>query len=178
MIGDVSRTRAALTAFTLLSVLGLAGCTDDDPEPKFAPPSSEAPTSPSTSAAAALSPEDTVRAWVDAQNLAMTSGDSTEVRSLGTSDCESCDGLIDPIDAVIDAGGRFETSGWTVDRAKQVSDNSDETTVKAAVTIAAGRTYNSSDAEPVVYGVDRSILQFKLRQTDGRWLVAFVGFLS
>jgi len=180
MIGAVSRTRAVLTALSVIPVLLVAGCTDDDPKPKFEPPSSEAPTSatPTSPSPSAADPVSVVRHWVDAQNLAMSSGDSSEVRALGTSDCGSCNGLIDPIDKVIDAGGRFETTGWSVDRAKMVADGQSESTVKAAVTIAAGRTYNSAGAEPVEYDVDRSILEFKLKQVDGQWLVAFVGFVS
>lgn len=178
MIGGVSRTRAALTALTLIPTLLVAGCSDDDPKPKFEPPPSEAPSSASTSPAAAADPVAVVRSWVEAQNLAMSSGDTTEVRSLGTDDCKSCDGLIDPIETVIEAGGRFETSGWTVDKADSVAGEGNKATVKAAITIAAGRTYNSADAEPIEYEVDHSIVEFKLEQVDGQWLIAFVGFLS
>ena len=118
MIGDVSRTRAALTALLLIPALLLAGCSDDDPEPKFAPPSSEAPTSPSTSAAAALSPEDTVRAWVDAQNEALRTGDTSDMDALGTPDCRGCSDFSQPIRRVIADGGRYIGGEWSIDAAK------------------------------------------------------------
>ena len=181
MIGVVSRTRAVLVASSLLPALLLAGCSDDDPEPKFGPTPSATPSSASPSAtatASALGPEETVRAWVDAQNAAMEGEDSSAVRALATSDCSTCDSLVDPVDEVITAGGRFETAGWTVDHLKAVNSESNSATVKAAITIAGGRTYPSADATPVKYDVDRSILEFKLRNVDGAWRIAFVGFLS
>lgn len=176
MIGAVSRTRAVLVAL-LLSTAGLAGCTDDDPEPA-PPPTTTAPTSPSTTADAPDDPEDTVRAWVEAQNDAMRNGDTRDVRSLSTGDCKSCDGLIRPVEQVFAAGGRFETAGWTVDHLKETMSIDGRSTVKAAVTISAGKTYQTADADPVAYEAQGSILEFRLARVDGQWRVSFVGFTS
>lgn len=176
MIGAVSRTRTALAAL-LLSTAGLAGCAEDDPDPAPPAPSSEAP-APSSATPTAMGPVETVRAWVEAQNEAMSDGDSSRVRSLSTADCRSCDGLIRPIEEVMEAGGRFETAGWSVDHAKQTSHDERRAVIKAAITIAAGKTYPSEGTEPVAYEADGVIVEFKLDAVDGQWLVSFIGFVA
>ena len=182
MIGTVTGARAVIAAVVLL--LGVTACSGDDPEPKVAPtPSSSAassdPSDPSTSpVAAALGPEETVRAWVEAQNEALASGDSTAVRALASPNCTSCDGLIDPIDEVFSNGGHFETSGWAVDRAKRVSGSDDRATVNTAITIAGGTSYASEGAEALHFEAERSIVVFKLVRHQEAWLIDFVGFLS
>ena len=68
--------RTPLAALAVLMAVGCAGCSDD-PEPDFAPPesTSPAPTDPTTSSTTEeperLSPEETVRAWVEARNIAV-----------------------------------------------------------------------------------------------------------
>src|SRR3954447_351247 len=101
MMGAVNRARAVLTALLVASALSLVGCSGDDPEPKFAPPSSAPPESPSTTAASAsasdLGPEETVEAWVAARNSALQNGDLAAVRALTSSSCSSCNGILDPV---------------------------------------------------------------------------------
>src|SRR4051812_38018201 len=99
MIGRVSRTRAVLTALSLLPVLLVAGCSDDDPEPKFAPTPSESASSASPSSSAtpetpqptmpeaargsdASSAEAFVKFYWDVVNYAQTSGDLDPLRGL------------------------------------------------------------------------------------------------
>ena len=182
MIGVVSRTRAVLTAAVLLSALVLGGCTDDDPEPKFGPTEStspSSPTSPSTTAAAAdLSPEDTVRAWVDARNAALASGDVAAVEELSASGCTTCQDSLDPIRQVHADGGSFDTDGWTVDSARLKSRSGDKARVTGAITYAAGTTVPKAGAAPVSYGLERHIVVVDLTRTDDRWQVNFFGYLS
>jgi hypothetical protein len=181
MIGVVSRTRAVLTAVALLSALALSGCTDDDPEPKFAPPSSEAPTSPSsasTSAAAALSPEDTVRAWVEARNDALSSGDVGSVQALSVAECTTCEDSLDPIRQVHEDGGSFQTAGWRVVSARLKSQKGSTARVTAAITYAAGTTIPRAGAAPVSYELERHIVVVDLTRVDDEWRVRFFGYLS
>ena len=80
--------RGALVVVALLC--GLAAC-NDDPAPNIPDPTTSS-TSPSVSDSVssttatdppeALTPEETVRAWVAARNAALTSGDTSEVRAL------------------------------------------------------------------------------------------------
>ena len=170
---------AALAA--LVVVLGSTACSDDDPEPKFAPPSaSPTPSEPSTSVVSSSSdPVSVARAWIEAQNEALQSGDTSGARGLATENCRSCDGLIRPIEEVFEAGGRFVTKGWTVDKAKEARRTDTRATVNAAVTISGGTTYPSADAEPVEFKTERTILVFKLeRAARDDWQIAFIGFLS
>jgi hypothetical protein len=84
---------------------------------------------------------------------------------------------VDPIGRVYDHGGHFETDGWFVDKARQVSGGGHAVKVNAAVTIAGGVSYPSSSAKPRRFGADHAIMVFKLRRVNGAWLVGFIGFL-
>ncbi|MBB3044958.1 DUF6318 family protein [Nocardioides soli] len=177
MIGDVSRTRAVLVAL-LLSTVGLAGCTDDDPEPAPPLPTTEAPTSPSATTAAPEDPEETVRAWVEARNAALQDGDMAAVRSLTSPTCRSCAGILDPIETVYKNGGHFETAGWTVQAANLKSQTDKSATVSTGLEFAEGRTVPEAGAKPVTYEAEKHIVVFKLRLTNDGWQVRFIGFVS
>ncbi|KQW53483.1 hypothetical protein ASC77_04160 [Nocardioides sp. Root1257] len=181
MIGVVSRTRAVLTAVVLLSALALGGCTDDDPEPKFGPTESTSPaspTSPSTTAAAALSPEDTVRAWVDAQNEALVSGDTTVMEALATSSCQGCSDFSNPIRDVFAEGGSYRGGKWKVDAAKARKSSGSEVTVDVAMTMEAGQTVPRRGADPIPFSADRRIMLFRLASVEPGLRVSFVGFVE
>lgn len=106
MIGVVNRARAVFTALLVASGLGLAGCSGDDPEPQFAPPSSEAPGSPpSTTAAAgptapempeaakgtdAAAAEAFVKHYWESVDYAQATGDLDELASLASKECKPC----------------------------------------------------------------------------------------
>jgi hypothetical protein len=177
----VRRSRTAFALGVVGPLLVLGGCSGDDPEPKFAPTETTSPSesgSPSaTVTEVALGPVATVRAWVEAQNEAMASGDTTSVRALSAEPCPACDGLIDPIEKVYAAGGYFKTKGWHVNTAKQARSGGSSALVNAAVTIAGGKTVNAAGQEPVVYAVDRNIIRFKLVRDRSQWLVSFIGFV-
>jgi hypothetical protein len=176
----VRRSRTAFALGVVVLPLVLGGCSGGDPEPKFAPTEATSLTvssSPSASATPALGPVATVRAWVEAQNEAMASGDTTSVRALSAQPCRACEGLIDPIEKVYAAGGYFATKGWYVNSAKQGRSNDGSALVNAAVTIAGGKTVNAAGQEPVVYAMDRNIIRFKLVRDSSQWLVSFIGFL-
>jgi hypothetical protein len=180
MIGAVSRTRAVVTALLVIPVLLVAGCTDDDPKPKFEPTqSSETPTSPSTSASAqALGPEATVGAWVDARNTALVSGDVAPVEALSTTDCTTCQDSLDPIRQVHAAGGSFDTGGWKVVSARLKSQSAGKARVTAAINYQPGTTISSEGAAPVSYGLERHIVVVDLVGGPDRWQVRFIGYLS
>src|SRR3954470_17037219 len=125
MIGAVRRTRAVLTALSVIPVLLVAGCTDDDPEPKLAPPSSEAPTSATHSSTATTVPpqpelpaaaqersdvgaEAFVRYWLDVVNFAQLTGDTSELGALNDVRCWGCRGIVNAIDSAYQSGGRIE----------------------------------------------------------------------
>jgi len=179
MIGAVNRARAVFTALVLASALGLAGCTGDDPEPRFSPPSSEPPESPSTSAASGdLGPEATVLEWVEARNAAMHDGDLAPVRALTAEECTSCDGILDPIAAVYADGGHFETKGWSVAASRVKKKTHSTATVSTGLEFAGGRTIPKAGHDPVVYESEKHIVVFRLRDSGEGWRVNFIGFIS
>jgi hypothetical protein len=178
MIGVVSRTRATLTALTLIPTLLVAGCSDDDPKPKFEPTPSPSSTSPSSTATPALGPEETVRAWVDGRNAALANGDLAQVLALTSSRCKSCEGILNPIRQVYDNGGSFDTAGWRIVASRIKSKKATKVTVSAGLEFAAGRTVPEAGAEPVVYDAEKHIVVFKLIESNEAWAVDYVGFLS
>lgn len=123
MIGDVSRTRAVVTALSVILVLLVAGCTDDDPKPKFEPsPSSEAPTSPSASPTAgtaapsmpdaakgtdAAAAEAFVAFYWDTVNYAQASGDLSPLQHLADPTCTACKAGVEYLEDVHRADGRI-----------------------------------------------------------------------
>jgi hypothetical protein len=131
MIGDVSRTRAALIALTLTLVV--AGCTDDDPKPKFEPPPSEAPSSVSPSATAGTAPtmpaaakgadaaaaEAFVKFYWDTVNYAQASGDVAPLKALAHG-CKGCDNGVEFIEAAYADGGEIRGGGGKVSGLKTV----------------------------------------------------------
>jgi hypothetical protein len=163
---------AATLAATLATALLLGGCADD-PEPKVEP--SETPSSATTASHGPLDPEDVVRSWVDAQNVALTSGDTTELQRLSDPNCVTCQkAFIQPIEDVYNAGGRFETEGWRVTATTSRAASGGTVEVDADVEIPGGRTYAEANADPVSYESEHRRLQFRIRDE----VVSFVGFLS
>ena len=77
---DLPVKRSPLAALALMLALACASCSDDDPEPRISPPesSSPAPTETETTSEPpeALDPEETVRAWVEARNVARARDDA------------------------------------------------------------------------------------------------------
>ncbi|MFC7492815.1 MULTISPECIES: DUF6318 family protein [unclassified Nocardioides] len=170
----MSRTWAVVAI--LVSTLCLAACSDDDPEPQFAPPSSssEAPSSPTTTEAAEFdNPEDVVRAWVEARNAALSTGDTSDLRALTANGCQGCSPFIESIENVYEEGGHLETAGWTVVAAK-VRTNSRQIRVDAGVKIAGGRSYASAGAEPIRFSADNVMMTFAVSTGMKVSLVAFV----
>jgi hypothetical protein len=139
-------------------------------------PSTSAPTvSPSVDP---LSPEETVRAWVKAQNHALRMGDTAAMKVLSSDECRGCSDFTQPIEQVYADGGRFEGGLWTVVAAKVKDPSKRPVTVDAAVRIAGGRTIVKAGDEPVEYAVDHRIMVFKLELEDSEWRISFIGFLS
>jgi hypothetical protein len=124
MIVPVNRSRTALTALSMISVLALGACSGDDPEPKVADPSPSAtlPSSPSTTpvsgpteptmpAAAqgsdAAAAEAFVEFYWEMVNYAQATGDVEGLEGLA-SRCGTCDAAVDYIKNIYGRGGRIE----------------------------------------------------------------------
>lgn len=177
----VNRSRPAIALGLAMPLFVLGGCSEE-PEPRFAPPSeSSSPAvesgtpSPRPSAA---NPVATVRAWVDAQNTALTTGDTEQLKALSADSCQACDDFIKPIERVYRQGGYFHTKGWKVVAAKTRPGSKDPFVVNTGVSIAGGKTLTRQGAQPVVYGPDKRIIVFRVVEQQSRFVVSFLGFLS
>ncbi|HEY0951987.1 DUF6318 family protein [Nocardioides sp.] len=118
----MNRSRTALTALALVPVLALGACSGDDPEPKLAPPpSSTAPSSPSTTAVSgpvaptmpaaargddAAAAEAFVKFYWEMVNYAQVTGDVDGLKALA-SRCGTCDAAVDYIANVYERGGHI-----------------------------------------------------------------------
>ena len=177
------RTRWALA--TLLATCLLGACSDDDPEPDIADPTASASSSsatvspsPTVSATTAMGPEDTVRAWVAARNAALQDGNTDEVEALASASCRTCEDSLQPIRDIYGNGGHFETTGWRVLAAKVDAQSAAKAKVSTGIEYAAGQTFQDAASEPVTYGSEKHVVEFRLVMESGRWLLEFIGYLS
>jgi hypothetical protein len=176
-------TRSALAALALVAALVCTACSDDDPQPDFAPPESTSPAptetpTPTEPPEQKLSPEKTVRAWVEARNITVQNGDTEAVYELSTTDCKTCRHSIEPVAAVYERGGHYETSGWKVEDVKQRANFEHTHEVAAAIKYAAGRTFHDEEADPVRYRAEHHVLLFGLVRLGGLWKVDEILYAS
>lgn len=175
------RLVAPLAALTL----ALAACSDDDPDPRVDPtpttPTSTVTPTPDpsgTTEPGPLGPMETVRAWVQARNHLVQSGDATAVDRLSASDCSTCRDSTDPVEQVYVAGGHYETHGWRIAAMKVTARNRSSAEVSAGLVYTAGQTVPSAGVEPVSYGIERHIAKFRLTKEGGLWKLRFLLYVS
>ncbi|GAB3254147.1 DUF6318 family protein [Nocardioides dilutus] len=179
----MTRLRALVVALLLCAVVA---CEDEptpdiaDPTPSSSAPSpSESESSPTATATPeALTPEETVRAWVEAQNLALRTGNTTEQRALASEDCLGCDNFSEPIESVYQAGGSYQGGEWrlvstNVDRQDDLSAK-----LSGAVRIAAGTTILEEGAAPQAYEASSHLMRFELVREDEGWRFSVIAFIS
>lgn len=163
----------------------LPGCGDDsDPSPvgpaateglgttSPAEESSPAPTESANSNEKPLGPVQTVRAWVEAFNEVMATGDDAALMALSTSGCTNCQNYAEPFVDLADRGGRIESEGWRVSKIQKDSDWASNRRVVAAIDMAAGESYDSSDSTAEPFESDKRIASFGLVREGETWLVA------
>ena len=178
------RTRSALAALLAVGLLG--ACSDDDPEPDIADPTTSAISTPPTTATSAptvpptssLGPEDTVRAWVSAWNLALDRGDTSGLRAFDADSCRGCDELIGPVEQIALAGGDFEGGIWKVDGLTTVHSTAKQTEINLGVDVSAGSTRPSAGASPTSYPATRHVLAFTLTEESQAWRISVIEVLS
>jgi hypothetical protein len=172
-------TRVRLAALLATATLVAAGCSDDEPRPRLEPTESASPTeSPSptptyTASPARVGAVDAVRGWVQERNRALESGDTTALRALTAPGCASCEPYIDLIEDVYEAGGRYETAGWSVDNAKELQPRR----VTAAITMGGGLMIATAGGDPEEYAEEKAIFRFRLVQQAGGPVISFIGLV-
>lgn len=119
MIGAVSRTRAVITAATVLVALALGGCSSDDPEPKFSPtPTESSPTMIESSPTETIDgdreqQEDMLVEFFDEVSAAITTGESGGFVSMTSPECANCRVLVENLDDAFANGGSIQGGQWT-----------------------------------------------------------------
>lgn len=187
--------RWSLPVAALCALLAMSGCTDD-PEPNFADPTSESsptpssaapmseppspePTNPAPSPTApvdTLSPESTVRAWVDALNVLLSSGRSDEFRQLSTPPCDQCNQLLQAVRSTYQAGARTETEGWTIRQLRRTErfarDGRMAAEIAAAESVLIERDGTRTRTAPTAFNLEVILMQYR-----GSWRVDEWGYL-
>ena len=178
----MTRLRCALAALVVVGALG--GCSDDDPEPKVDDPTPSVSSGPTESVSVsptvspALTPKEAVKAWVDAQNEALSTGSTDALRALAAPDCQGCDDFPEPIEEVFAAGGSYEGGEWKLIHSNVESSSPSAASLTAAVTIASGTTIPEAGAEPVTYEAQNHLMSFELVPEGGGWRFSAIAFVS
>ncbi len=122
MMVAVTRSRTALTALLVVSVLALGACSGGDPQPKFADPTPSQPTSPSTTAVSgpveptmpaaaqgtdAAAAEAFVRFYWEMADYAQATGDLGGLRALSPAGCEACQQVLHFLESVRERDGHI-----------------------------------------------------------------------
>jgi hypothetical protein len=173
-------TRAVIAAAAvLLAGPTLAGCSGGDPVPKVEPSSSDSGSaSASEPPTAHLSPTETVRAWLMAQNRALHSGDVSELRGFAARGCRGCGDFVRAITDVYNRGGYYRGGNSRLVGAQEKGPATGPVTIHAAVVTAAGVTVERRGANALRYGEDRAIMDFRVVLHAGTWLIDYIGFVQ
>ena len=126
-MAGVTGTRAVIAAVGVALVLGVAACSGSDPEPRIAPPSSSAPSSPSTSPAAGATSSDPdqrqaqadlLASFVAGLSTALSTGDASSFMDLAATNCQNCRVLAKNLEKAFEDGGHIEGGAWTISSSK------------------------------------------------------------
>jgi hypothetical protein len=189
----VTRTRTVITALTLVSVLALGACSDDDPEPKFAPtPATSAPTSPSTTAASGpteptmpaaakgtspASAEEFVRFYWEMADYAQATGDLEGLRSISDPGCRACQQVLDFLRSVerrsgVIRGGATELSAVS---SAPVGDDGERRVVRFNLTSEKQTVDLPGSAQDETYPAGTVAAEAVLRSSDTGWVIEYWG---
>lgn len=177
----MARLRALGVALLATGLLCATAACQDEPKPDIADPTPTSPapspteSSPTTSPTAeALTPEETVRAWVDAQNTALETGDTGGLVALAASDCADCAEFVKSIDDVYAAGGHFEGGRWRFVRGTLDQESASVTVFTCGIRIAAGSVVKADGAPPESYPADSLLFKFGLGRSGPRWTISTI----
>jgi len=123
-------------------------------------------------------PEQTIRAWVDAWNSALSTGDTSGVRAFDATPCRGCNELVGPVEQISAAGGAFQGGTWRVDGLKVVRDTGSQAKVNLGVDVAAGATTPSAGASSTPYPATKHLLTFTLTSEARAWHVSVIEVIS
>lgn len=196
MIVPVNRSRTALTALSMISVLALGACSGDDPEPKVADPSPSAtlPSSPSTTPVSgpveptmppeaqgsdAAAAEAFVKFYWEMVNYAEQTEDLTGLKRIAAPECVACKRGMDYLTGVFDAGGQISGGIQTVSGAETTfgkNDGVQEATVRFELTSTRQRVNYPEPVKDKTFEAGTLRLVAVLAKADeGGWRMAYWG---
>lgn len=191
MIGSVTVARVVIAA--VLVALGVSACSGSDPEPNFAPPSSSAPSDPSTSPVSgpvaptmppeamgddAAAAEAFVKFYWDTVNYTQATGDTASLRQLGAKQCVACQAGVTKLDQIYSRGGRILGGVGTVrvtNSGLLPKDEVPDAVVDFVVTSTRQRLDMPGTSDDVVVPAGDAELRALLRAQDGSWVVIYWG---
>lgn len=168
-----------ITVLALLAGLALAGCGEDDPQPKVEPPGSSTPTpSPDTTTAPVLSDasrkggEGFVSHWMNVFSQAQLTGDTSALRAISAPECENCQTYITNVEEFHAKGGEVLTDkGWKVVQAAEVKRRGDWRMIGARVHIAPQRVRKTPEASVTRNREQFIAYQAEIRRKRGSWVM-------
>jgi len=118
---EVRSLRLALGSLLPAAILFAGSACSGDPsaEPSTSasnPSPSSSPTQSATTTPKPKTPIGFVRAWVDAENAAINSGDVKPLLAFEAPSCFNCRQLLKPITRIYGAGGFIHSKGWQIKR--------------------------------------------------------------
>jgi hypothetical protein len=167
----------------LVAALVLTGCSPDaEPSPMPTPSSPStsdaaepAPTPPTMPAQAEGTSPDAAKAFaryfVQTINFAMSTGDTSPLRTASADACATCRAIADKIDESHAGPAFLEGRGWRPRGFQYVRVAADEALVAVPVRISAQKSYASTGAQPTETVPSRGNLDLRMSWSTGRWLV-------
>jgi len=174
-----------------MSVLALGACSGDDPEPELAPPSSSAPSSPSTTAVSgpieptmpaaargtdAAAAEAFVKFYWEMVNYAQATGDVEGLRGLTDESCTACGGGLDALQKIFRQDGRV-TGGINSLSKIHVGrlQNDDRVTVWFELSTTRQLIDYPGNRRDEIYRPAKVTLMTVLRRDGGQWVIEYWG---
>lgn len=168
------RLLAAAACVPLLAALG--ACSEDEPDPQFAPSPSPTPTETTTPEPEAweVKSEDGAVAfaehWVDVFTDAVNAGESDGLRSLSGGECATCTAIADRVDSIEADGGFYRSPGWRVLQAVPAQDMPANEALISMRVLQGKEVFRESAASTVVRNPSsRATYSARLAWADGGW---------
>lgn len=175
--------RRSLYATVLLAVLalGVSGCSGD-PQPKFADPTTDPPTStsvepvsdpPTSTPTAEPKPESAqafIRRWHQVSDAMQVTGETEEYLALGP-ECPTCADTASIIDGYYAAGGFIRFDGTKVRSIKRVGRVGDNVEFDVALDTAPTRYKEKARGPLRMFPGGQNSIRIRLESSDKTWLV-------
>ncbi|MGN6574162.1 MAG: DUF6318 family protein [Nocardioides sp.] len=152
---------ARVAASVAVALAAVSGCTSSaEPTPAPTPTLSSSPSeSPSPSAAPPTMPAEAegtspraakafARHYFDVINYAARTGDTRQLRKLGTSDCVSCEAIARNIEKIYGAGGHIESDGWRLTSVRNLQTKNGSAFLSLGVYLEAEDVISAAGHEP------------------------------